>query len=212
MVHERTFHLELCHLSKGLYLYPIPEFFCVSPPLSCSPVLQHDCRLRHTHGYTPLCCLLGSFWAQNSWLAVPLLCGATSRARNNGLWSLGGAQLFRKTYHSSSGIGLKIYDFGHFYLLETSSSWALPSLHMYYLSLLPDHPCPGACILGHNSPWECLPEVVLWGWLFIFMNLFVQAWSKERKLCWGLESTGELKQHSCPLRTPFSWRHTAINN
>lgn len=136
---------------------------CLFPPLSCSPVLKHGCRQRHTHSYIPLCSLLCSCWAQNSWLAVPLLCGAANRARNNGLWSLGGAQLFRKTHHSSSGIGLKLDDFAHFYLVETSSSWALPSLHMYYLSLLPEHSCPGACILGHNPPWEHLPKVALWG-------------------------------------------------
>ena len=83
-----------------------------------------------------------------------------------------------------------LYPWPHLTSLEgdplISMIWMKQQVHRY-LTTWPwphSHQCQGEdLVLGHSYPWEHLPKVELWGWLFIFINLFVQALSTERRLC-----------------------------
>lgn len=180
-------------------MYPIPRFYCVSVLLSPALLSHNKIADRHAHetqerpwaSCVTYPCAVCSVHAgpRTPGLASPCFVGQPEEQETMDCGHWVGPSSLERPIISSSDIGLQLYDFAHFYLVETSSSWALSSLN---ICIFPFCLSPGACILGHPYPPEHLPKVGLGGWLFIFSNLFVQTLSTKRRLCPGLESVDGL--------------------
>lgn len=100
--------------------------------------------------------------------------------------------LFGETQHFFPWYCLELYDFVHsLFGVDIQLLGSQIFVHVSF-SLLTENLSPRACVLKHSCHFWCLPKVRLRGWEFIFINLFVLAWSMKNWLSPGLEFADQL--------------------